>query len=99
MTFGQPCVSVCMSAIVGLRTMEAGCARTFVCWAVRGIVAALDARTRASRFHELDVMLVAQALAPLRVAASACSATGVVLASVVVRVEPAQVARSDAAGD
>ena len=71
---------------------------TFVSRTVARVIAALDARARAGGFDELDVVVVAEALAALRVAFAANAAGRVVLAAGVVRVQAAQLLRANAAG-
>ena len=96
-TFGHPNVSRATSERT--RSYDRGTRHTFVGRTIGRIVAALDTRPRTSRFDELDVVFVAQTLAALRVPTTADATARVVLASVVVGVEPAEVARADAARD
>ena len=67
--------------------------------AVVCIITAPDASTITSGFDELDVVVVAQANATLRVSVPAVTATGVVLASCVVRVQSVDCLGSNTPGD
>ena len=71
--------------------------RTFVCRAIRCIVATLDARPVRAWFYELDVVLVSQALAALGVALATRSTARVVLTTFIMWVQPRQMAGPDAA--
>jgi len=62
--------------------------RVFVKGTVIGIVAALDASTRATGFDQLHVVLVAQANAVLGVSQSARTPARVVLTPCIIRVQP-----------
>ena len=69
---------------------------TFVGRAVCRVIAALDACPVRSGFNELDVVLIAQALAARGVTLATSSAGRVVLATLIVGVQPGKVARTDA---
>ena len=60
------------------------------------IVAALNTRAVAGRLHNLDVVLVSQTLTALGIALPAGSTARVVLATLILRVQPGQVAGPDA---
>ena len=66
---------------------------------VCGIVAALDASTRAAGFYELNVVVVTQANAALGVSHPAYTSAGVVLAPCIVRVQLADLLWTDAPCD
>ena len=71
----------------------------FVGGAVLGIVAALDASAGTTGFDELDIVLVAQTDAVLRVPPSAGTSARVVLTSCVAGVQSAEFLGTDAPSD
>jgi len=73
--------------------------RILVDGTVRGIVAALDASTRAAGFDELNVVVVAQANAALGVSHPIHTSIGIVLAPCIVRVQLADLLWTYAACD
>jgi hypothetical protein len=72
--------------------------RTLVGGTVASIVAAFDTSARTSWLNELNVVLVAQAHATLRVSLAADATGAVVLPSCVRGIETTQLLRSDAPG-
>lgn len=71
--------------------------RTFVGWAIRWVITALDTSSGSARLDELNVVLVSKALAALRVPVTACSAGGIVLSSSVVGIQTREMGGVNAA--
>jgi len=71
----------------------------FVSGTVIGIIATLDTSARTTGFDELDVVLVSQTDAILRVTPPTCASAGVVLTSCVARVQSAELLGTDAPSD
>ena len=97
MTFGQPAVSASQTGQPNATSyVSTHRPRTFVCRAIRRIVTALDACPVRGRLYKLDVVLVSQALTALGVALPAGSTARIVLATLILGIQPGQVAGPDA---